>query len=354
MRFGFQGISYPDVDLTLDWARQADAAGFDFVAMPDHLFHPKSEVFLSKGAWDVDAVLGATAATTQRIRMMPAVTDTVRRHPATTAHFISTLDRISHGRAMLGIGAGELFNFQPLGDVIWERPVRRLREALRVIKALWSATKERPANFEGEIFKLKDAWLGLLPVQTPHPPVYIGGYGPKMKALVAEEGDGWFPWLETPETYRKGSDHITAEALKLGRDPDELDRAVEVFTAITKDEADVAEIAQRASIGIAIRQDLLRQMGFERLAEESVDVYRAEFRDEDWKRINSVAERIPTEAVRRVIISGTPDQAIGRIEEYLKAGVKSIVLISPTNMISQNIAAYRDEIIPYFRGSNHT
>ena len=85
--------------------------------MPDHLFHPKSDVFLSKAAWDVHALLGAIAATTRRIRMMPAVTDTVRRHPATTADFIATLDRISHGRAVLGIGAGELFNFEPLGDV---------------------------------------------------------------------------------------------------------------------------------------------------------------------------------------------------------------------------------------------
>jgi len=161
VRFGFQGISYPDVDATLDWVRHVDEAGFDFVALPDHLFHPKSEVFLSKAAWDVDAVLGAAAATTRRIRMMPAVTDTVRRHPATTAHFIATLDRISHGRAMLGIGAGELFNFQPLGDVVWERPVARLREALRVINALWTATREQPANFDGEIFTLRNAWLGL-------------------------------------------------------------------------------------------------------------------------------------------------------------------------------------------------
>jgi len=171
-----------------------------------------------------------------------------------------------------------------------------------------------------------------------------------MKSLIAEVGDGWLPWLETPETYRRASDHITSEATRMGRDPDEIDRAVEVFTAITKDEAEVSRIAQRASIGMALRKDLLRQLGYERLAEESVDVLRAEFREEDWRKINSVAERIPPDAIRSVIVSGTPDQAIDRLEEYRKAGVRSFVLISPTDLIYQNIAAYRDEIIPYFTG----
>jgi phthiodiolone/phenolphthiodiolone dimycocerosates ketoreductase len=350
VRFGFQGVSYPDVDATVEWARRADEAGLDLVALPDHLFHPRSEVFLSKAAWDVDAVLGAVAATTRTIAMMPAVTDTVRRHPATTAHFIATLDRLSHGRAMLGIGAGELFNFEPLGDVVWERPVTRLREALTVIRALWSATRESPANFEGEIFKLRDAWLGLLPVQSPHPPVYVGGYGRKMKSLIAEMGDGWFPWLETPETYRRGSDLITSEAVRLGRDPNEIDRAVEVFTAITRDEAEVSKLVQRASIGMSLRQNLLRDLGYEQLAAESVDVLRARFREEDWARIDSVAEKIPRDAVRSVIVSGTPDQAIERLEEYRRAGVRTFVLISPSELIYQNIAAYRDEIIPHFAG----
>jgi phthiodiolone/phenolphthiodiolone dimycocerosates ketoreductase len=352
IRFGFQGISYPNVDATLDWAKHADEAGFDLVAMPDHLFHPRSDTFLSQAAWDVDAVLGATAVTTRRIKMMPAVTDTVRRHPATTAHFIATLDRLSHGRAILGIGAGELFNFEPLGDIEWKRPVTRLREALRVIKSLWSATKERPASFKGEIFSLKDAWLGLSPVQAPHPPIYIGGYGPKMKALIAEEGDGWLPWLETPETYARGSAQISSEAARLGRNPEEIDRAVEVFTAITKDEAEISRIAQRASIGMSLRQDLLKQLGYDQLAAESADVWKATFREDDWGRINSVAGRVPLDAVRSVIISGTPDQAISRIEEYRKAGVKTFVMISPTDLIYQNMAAYRDEIIPYFAGSD--
>ena len=98
-----------------------------------------------------------------------------------------------------------------------------------------------------------------------------------MKALIAEAGDGWMPWLETPETYSRGSEQITSsEAAKLGRNPDEIDRAVEVFTAITRDEAEVSRLAQRASIGMSLRQDLLRQMGYEQLAAESVDVLRGE------------------------------------------------------------------------------
>ncbi|MDA4136656.1 MAG: LLM class flavin-dependent oxidoreductase [Thaumarchaeota archaeon] len=351
MQLGFQGISYGDVDATLQWVRKADEAGFDFLGMPDHLFHPVSDVFLSKPAWDVDAVLGAAAVTTSRIKMMPAVTDTVRRHPATTAHFIATLDRLSHGRAALGIGAGELFNFEPLGNVGWTKPVKRLREAVRLIKALWSATREDPASLEGEFFPLTNGWLGMPPVQSPPPPIYVGGYGPRMKALTAELGDGWLPWLETPETYSMGSATIDAEAAKIGRDPREIDRALELFTVVSRDESEVSKLAERAAIGLAIRHDLLANMGYPDLANESVDVLRANFSAADFKKINSVAARIPKDAVRSVIVGGTPDQVIERIEQYRKAGVRTLILISSTDMTYQNIAAYRDHIIPHFAGS---
>jgi phthiodiolone/phenolphthiodiolone dimycocerosates ketoreductase len=352
IELGFQGISYGDVDATLQWVKKADEAGFDIIGMPDHLFHPVSDVFLSKPAWDVDAVLGAAAVTTSRIKLMPAVTDTVRRHPATTAHFISTLDRLSHGRAVLGIGAGELFNFEPLGNVGWTKPVKRLREAVRLIKALWTATRDNPASLEGEFFPLTNGWLGMPPVQSPHPPIYIGGYGPRMKNLAGELGDGWLPWLETPETYRKGAAVIDDEARKFGRDPQKLGKALELFIAVTKDEAEISKLAERASIGLAIRHELLANMGYPDLANESVDVLRANFNAADFKKINSVAARIPKEAVRSLIVSGTPDQVIERIDEYRKAGVKTLILISSTDTTYQNIAAFREEVIPYFAASN--
>lgn len=351
IELGFQGISYGDVDATLQWVKKADEAGFDTIGMPDHLFHPVSDVFLSKPAWDVDAVLGAAAVSTTRIKLMPAVTDTVRRHPATTAHFISTLDRLSHGRAALGIGAGELFNFEPLGEVGWTKPVKRLREAVKLIKALWVATRDNPASLEGEFFSLTKGWLGMLPVQSPHPPIYIGGYGPRMKALAGELGDGWLPWLETPETYRKGAAVIDAKARKFGRDPDKLGKALELFVSVTKDDAEISKLAERASIGLAIRHDLLANMGYPDLADESVDVLRANFNAADFKKINSVAARIPKDAVRSLIVSGSPDQVIERIEEYRKAGVKTLILISSTDMTYQNIAAFREEVIPYFAAS---
>jgi phthiodiolone/phenolphthiodiolone dimycocerosates ketoreductase len=348
MKFGFQGISYGDTDLTLKWARQADEAGFDMVALPDHLFHPRSDEFLSRPAWDVHAMLGALAATTRRCRLMPAVSDTVRRHPATTAHFIATLDHLSHGRAVLGMGAGELFNFEPLTDVVWERPVTRLAEAIKIIKSLWSATKEQPASFQGEILGLRSAWLGLLPLQKPRPPIYVGGYGPRMKKLVAQEADGWLPWLETPETYRRASSVLDREALEAGRDPGAIDRSIEIFTAMTSDQKKVELLAKRASIGIAIRKDLLRQLGLDELARESIDVLRATFRDGQMERMNAIAERIPSDIVNELIISGKPDHALEQIEQFRRAGVRTMIVISPSDLLDENIRAYREEIIPYF------
>lgn len=352
LQLGFQGISYGDVDATVQWARKADEAGFDLIAMPDHLFHPVSDVFLSKPAWDVHAMLGAAAVSTSRAKLMPVVTDTVRRHPATTAHFITTLDRLSHGRAVLGIGAGELFNFEPLGDVGWTKPVKRLREALKLIRALWTATRENPASLDGEFFPLTRGWLGLLPVQLPHPPIYIGGYGPRMKLLTAELADGWLPWLETPETYRMGAETVDAEAVKAGRDPKELGKALEIFVVPTTDEAEISKIVERAAIGLAIRHDLLANMGYPELANESVDVLRANFNAADFRKINSVAARIPKEAVRQVIVSGKPDQMIQRMEDFRKAGVKTLIAIAGSDVLYQTVAVFREQIIPYFKSDS--
>lgn len=118
--------------------------------------------------------------------MGTCVTDPLRRHPAVTAQLAITLDLISNGRAILGIGAGEAFHLNPYG-IAWERPISRLEEAVRVIKKLWS---EDFADYNGVFFKLKRAVVIKKSVQKPYPPIWIGAMRPRALRVVGVLGDG--------------------------------------------------------------------------------------------------------------------------------------------------------------------
>ncbi|NIN53665.1 MAG: LLM class flavin-dependent oxidoreductase, partial [Nitrososphaeria archaeon] len=157
----------------------AERYGFDSVWFPDHHISsiPTTE------CPEIWTVLTAIGMRTKHILLAPAVTDPLRRHPSTTAQTVATLDRLLGGRVALGIGAGERMNLIPFG-IPWTSPIERLREAVKCIKMLWSATTEEPANYKGKFFHLKDAYLGIKPGQDP--PIYIGALGPRTRELVGE------------------------------------------------------------------------------------------------------------------------------------------------------------------------
>ena len=137
--------------------------------IPDHLIEDGALV----DPWSVMAGIGIQ---TRRVMICTGVTDTQRSHPAKTAQSVATVDELSHGRAGLGIGAGEAMNITPFG-IHWDKNPRdrtqRLREAIKVIRLLWSSSKNNRKNYEGKFFQLKDAWLDQHPVQKPSPPIYV-------------------------------------------------------------------------------------------------------------------------------------------------------------------------------------
>jgi phthiodiolone/phenolphthiodiolone dimycocerosates ketoreductase len=347
LRFGL-AMSFGAPERVIGWAKHAEAAGFSFITVPDHLFHPLDDRFFPRPAWDADAMLGALAISTKVVSLGPAVTDPLRRHPATTANFVATLDRMSGGRAYLGIGAGELFNFEPLAEIDWDKPFARLREAVIVIKELWKSTKKRPANFDGKFYRLRDAYLGYKSIQQPPPPVYIGGYGPRMRSLVAEMGDGWLPWVEIPETYERMSDEITEKALRAGRKPEEIVRAVVLFTSVAGTENERAEVIRGVANVLAQRQPLLRNLGHEDLANETTDLLRAKFAGEEAEKMVSVASRIPRDTIERVMLSGTPDQILERVAQFVEAGVNTLVLVTQVEVREETVNFYSEKILPHF------
>jgi len=341
IKFGCQIITYGDINKTIQYAILVEKAGFDAVSLPDHLFHPLDERFLKDPPWDAFTLLTAVGLNTKRVKMMPGVADVLRRHPATVAHIISTLDQLTGGRAMLALGAGEAFNLSSTPDIKWDKPVSILEEAVKVMKLLWKSTRDGPASFNGKHFQLKDAFLSFKPVQLP---------GPRIRKLIGEIGDGWIPWIDAPETYKKTVNDIENYAKNAGRTMNEIDTAVMVFTSVSQDGDHARQIiTPRTKVSLTMRARLLSELGYDELAREAMDMWRVAFTKEQLDRIYSLADKIPSEMVEKVTVAGTPDEAINKIEEYVKAGVKFLVTIPFPINFEETINFYEKTIIPYFR-----
>lgn len=350
IQFGCQIVRYGDVEETVDLSLRAEKCGFDTISFPDHLFHPVgTEEFLTEPPWEVFTVLGAVASKTENVDLLPGVADSVRRHPALLAHSIATLDRLSNGRSILGIGAGEAFNLAPVKDFDWEKPYTRFKEFLSVVTGLWESQEEEPFSFEGEYFTLEDAYMGLKPVRDPYPPIYVGCYGSQMKELTGKVADGWIPWIYTPEQYEKDLEPILRSAEKHGRNPDEIVRSVMIPTSVSPDSNSARKMAiDRSRVNLALRPPLLREMGYSELAEETPEMWKMAYSPKQREKLREVAGKIPDSEVEKIIIAGSPGSAIEQIEEFLEAGVNRLILI-PVGNSEVTMESYRDKILPYFR-----
>ena len=176
-RFSVVASSAHDAAQWLGVALRAEALGYDALMIPDHLGRQLAPV----------AALGAAAAATSRIRIAPYVFANDFRHPLIMAGEAATLDLLSGGRLILGMGAGwRVTDYRQLG-IPYDKPrvrVDRLVEAVGLLKQLM---RGETVTHHGTHYRLDRARLAPLPVQRPHPPLLIGGGGPRMLSLAARE-----------------------------------------------------------------------------------------------------------------------------------------------------------------------
>jgi probable F420-dependent oxidoreductase len=193
-------------------ARLAEELGFDFVSANDHLHgeEPRHETW---------TMLSWIAAATSRIRVASRVLAVPYRHPAVVAKMAETLDRLSGGRLILGLGGGysdEEFRAFGLGERTPRDKVDGLEEAVRIIRGLWS---EPRFTFEGRLYRTERAQLE--PKPDRRIPIWLGTYGPRALAVTGRLADGWIPTLELapPERVPAMRDRVLAAAREAGRKP---------------------------------------------------------------------------------------------------------------------------------------
>lgn len=211
-------------------AREAEQAGFDAIWVYDH-FHtvPTPQLESTFECW---TSMAALARDTRTIRIGQMVTCNSYRPPALLAKMASCVDVMSHGRLILGIGAGWYqHEYEAYGYEYPDTPerLRMLREALQVLKAMWTLEQ---AQFEGKYYRLRGAINEPKPVQKPHPPIWIGGAGEKVTLkLVAQYGDAC-NFNADVQTVRHKLDVLREHCEAVGRDYSSILKTIEFYTIL--------------------------------------------------------------------------------------------------------------------------
>ncbi|SEE43731.1 LLM class F420-dependent oxidoreductase [Jiangella alba] len=227
MRYGLKLSQQAPIDEYRAVWRVADDAGFDHVWNMDHFATIGDDV--DGDIFDAWALLAAMAATTSRVRIGCMVTGNTYRHPGVLAKLAVTVDHLSGGRLEFGLGAAwaeyEHTMFGLEFGTAGER-LDRLEEACQIIRSLWTQPR---TTFAGRHYRIDDAVAEPKPVQSPYPPIWIGGTGRKRTLRIAAQyADAWNASADVdPERFADLSGVLDAHCADVGRDPGQIRRTVQ-------------------------------------------------------------------------------------------------------------------------------
>ncbi len=244
--FTFPGVPPEGLfDRVVELAQAAESAGFDLVTVMDHFYQipvvaPEEEPML-----EGYATLAALAMRTSRVRLATMVTGVTYRNPALVAKTVTTIDVISKGRAVLGLGAawnesehrGYGWTFPPIRE-----RMDRLEEALRICRAMF--TEDRP-TFEGAHYRIEAALNHPRPIQPGGPKILIGGSGERRTLRLAAEYADITNWFGSPEEAGRKIEVLERHCEDVGRDPSEILRTVTVPLVLVESDAEGRRIVER-------------------------------------------------------------------------------------------------------------
>lgn len=209
-----------------DLVRRVEALGFDSVWCGDH-------ISFNLPLYESLTLLASYASITTRLRLGTAVYLLALRPPAVAAKATATLDALSGGRLIFGVGVGgeNPKEFEACGVPHRERGAR-VSEAIEVVRALW---RDTPATFKGRFTSFEGVSIDPKPVQRPGPPIWIGGRSDAALARAGRQGDGWVSYVVTPERYRQSLEKIREAAARHGRSLDGFATAHLTFITVGRD-----------------------------------------------------------------------------------------------------------------------
>lgn len=320
MRFGYHNASfdYPGdgnpLEATVDAAKRYEAAGFELFTCMDHLWQLPFVGERDDPFFDCYTVLPAVARETEQLEVSALVTSPHYRNPAMLGRILTTLDHVSGGRAVLGIGAGwfeeeyRAYGFE-FPDV--STRVRQLVDTVRLVRAMW--TEESPLSYSGEHHEIEDLYLEPKPIQDPHPDVMIGGGGEQLTLkAVAEEADRWNVPGVDPETFAHKCEVLADHCETFGTDYDDIEKTV-FQTAVIRETTEAAHEA------------------YERIVREGT----------------AAGDPTPRDEYRGLV--GTPAEVAETVEAFEERGAEMLMVRGQQND-PETVDYLTDEIVPDLAG----
>ncbi len=368
LKIGTQGPIFPPFENVIKTVKKLDEI-YDSIWWPDHLmgwipdvlwkpdkieiakFQKSPHVFL-----ETFTLMASVATHSSNTSLGSLVTESFRRHPAMIAQAFLTLDHISKGRIILGIGAGEAENIVPYG-INWKSPAKRLEESVEIIRLLWSGEK---VDYNGKVWRLKDAILSLPPNEDGnYPPIWVGANSKKTLEVTGRFGDGWIPeHLELDEYFDKL--HMIREvAVKAGRKPDDVTPALFTSLIICKEHEECHRMFNSTAAkayALLAHSETYEKFGYT----HPLGILNA-YKEYIPTRANeaeilSAIDKVPEEICEHRYLHGNVDEVIQKIEQYAAKGLQHIVLWNLTPMCDYKITresfAALLKVVEYFKDLN--
>ena len=223
------GVQLPEVEREVRWpeyvalARAAEASGFDSIWLGDHHLY-RGDDRPERGPWEAWTSLAALAAVTDRVQLGPLVACLAFQQPAVLAKMAATVDEVSGGRLVVGVGAGwNRTEFDAFG-IAFDHRASRFEEAFDIVRRLLSGER---VTFDGRWHQVHDAVL--LPRPARRPPLMIGSTGPRVLDLALPHVDVWNTWYDwygnSADGFASKRSEIDAACERAGRDPETLQRS---------------------------------------------------------------------------------------------------------------------------------
>ena len=266
LHFGSRGIA-GDPDSLTAIAQTADHLGYEYFGMSDHVVvatdvesaYPYSETgkfFAQDTGVSLEQVtaLSFVASATDRIKLLTSVLVLPHRHPVLAAKMLATVDVLSKGRLVAGVGVGWMAEeIALLGGPPFKQRAKASDEYIEAFRELWTA--DTPSNV-GEHTAFENLLFAPKPVQTPHPPIWVGGEAKGARRRAGQYGDGWYPVaanprlpLDTPDLYGTALADVRAEAEKASRAPDDIQAALLAIYCMVGEDQEGRDGGRRAFTG---------------------------------------------------------------------------------------------------------